>query len=339
MDTTELELGGLLGLAVAWETLVAALGALLVGLAVGIFFCLRVAAELARTSDVEGVARALLDEIGSLFGVDFAALSFVSEDGSEASGYLARSHGSDVDWWRDVRVDLVREPSGIASAVREVAGFAVDHVEDTRVSPRLAARTGAKSAAYIPLVSAERAIAVISVATTEEERSFSADELTLMQTLASEATVAFERTRSTLALAEALDRERLILSIGRRLRTELDLGDALQAAVADAGRALGPCRCFVRVGESGGREIVAACVASGAAGVAQDGEGLPVSDLVARTEQTVAIVDIDDAPELVGALDQLRGLGGPPATPPARGRTATSRCSKRLPSRSGSLSV
>src|SRR5487761_701592 len=237
MNTTELELGGLLGLAVAWETLVAALGALLVGLAVGTVFRLRavrrqqaamaegereraslrrVAAELARTSDVEGVARALLDEIGSLFGVDFAALSFVSEDGSEASGYLARSHGSDVDWWRDVRVDLVREPSGIASAVRELAGFAVDHVEDTRVSPRLAARTGAKSAAYIPLVSAERAIAVISVATTEEERSFSADELTLMQTLASEATVAFERTRSTLALAEALDRERLILSIGRR---------------------------------------------------------------------------------------------------------------------------
>src|SRR5487761_232969 len=330
MNTTELELGGLLGLAVAWETLVAALGALLVGLAVGTVFRLRavrrqqaamaggereraslrrVAAELARTSDVEGVARALLDEIGSLFGVDFAALSFVSEDGSEASGYLARSHGSDVDWWRDVRVDLVREPSGIASAVREVAGFAVDHVEDTRVSPRLAARTGAKSAAYIPLVSAERAIAVISVATTEEERSFSADELTLMQTLASEATVAFERTRSTLALAEALDRERLILSIGRRLRTELDLGDALQAAVADAGRALGASRCFVRVGESGGREIVAEWVASGAAGVAQDGEGLPVSDLVARTEQTVAIVDIDDAPELVGALDQLRGLG------------------------------
>ncbi|HUZ99763.1 MAG TPA: GAF domain-containing protein [Gaiellaceae bacterium] len=330
MDTTELELGGLLGLAVAWETLVAALGALLVGLAVGTVFRLRavrrqqaamaegereraslrrVAAELARTSDVEGVARALLDEIGSLFGVDFAALSFVSEDGSEASGYLARSHGSDVDWWRDVRVDLVREPSGIASAVRELAGFAVDHVEDTRVSPRLAARTGAKSAAYIPLVSAERAIAVISVATTEEERSFSADELTLMQTLASEATVAFERTRSTLALAEALDRERLILSIGRRLRTELDLGDALQAAVADAGRALGASRCFVRVGESGGREIVAEWVASGAAGVAQDGEGLPVSDLVARTEQTVAIVDIDDAPELVGALDQLRGLG------------------------------
>jgi len=128
-----------------------------------------------------------------------------------------------------------------------------------------------------------------------------------------QAAMAEGERESTLALAEALDRERLILSIGRRLRTELDLGDALQAAVAEAGRVLGASRCFVRIGESGGREIAAEWLASGAAGLAEDGEDLPVSDLVARTEQTVAIVDIDDAPELVGAsnagLDQLRRLG------------------------------
>ena len=68
-----------------------------------------------------------------------------------------------------------------------------------------------------------------------------------MQTLASEATIAIERTRSTLALAEALDRERLVMSIGRRLRNELDLGAALQATVEEAGRALGATRCFLRL--------------------------------------------------------------------------------------------
>jgi hypothetical protein len=260
MNTTELQVVGPVGLAAAWGTLAAPLGALIVGLVVGTAYRVRavgrqraaiaegereraslqrVASELARTSDVEGVARALLDEIGSLFGVDFAALSFVSEDGSEASGYLARSQGTDVAWWKDERIDLVREPSGIAAAVRDATGFAVADVRDLRVSPRLADATGAKSAAYIPLVSADRVIAVISVATTEEQRTFSSDEVTLMQTLASEATVAFERTRSTLALAEALDRERLVMSIGRRLRTELDLRAALLTAVAEAGRALG----------------------------------------------------------------------------------------------------
>src|SRR6202035_1413317 len=72
-----------------------------------------------------------------------------------------------------------------------------------------------------------------------------------------QAAMAEGERESTLALAEALDRERLILSIGRRLRSELDLDDALRAAVAEAGRALGASRCFVRIGESGGRLIVA----------------------------------------------------------------------------------
>src|SRR5439155_13487108 len=76
----------------------------------------RIAAELARTSDVEGVARALLDEIAALFSVGFVSLAFVSDDAREASGFLARANGKDVGWWPDVRVDLVREPSGIASA-------------------------------------------------------------------------------------------------------------------------------------------------------------------------------------------------------------------------------
>src|SRR5579862_1469517 len=75
----------------------------------------RVAGELARTADVEGVARTLLDEIASLFHVSFVALTFVSDDASEAVGYLARSRGKDVDWWREIRLDLAHEPSGVAS--------------------------------------------------------------------------------------------------------------------------------------------------------------------------------------------------------------------------------
>ena len=332
MSTAELQVQGLLGLAVAWDTLAAVLGALLLGLVVGTAFRIRsarrqsaaiaesereraslrrVAAELARTSDVEGVARALLDEIGSLFAVDFAGLSFVSEDGREASGYLARSQGADVEWWGDVHVDLEREPSGIASAVRTGQGFAVENVEDTRVSPRLVDATGAKSAAFIPLASSDRVIAVISVATTASERTFSTDELTLMQMLASEATIALERTRSTIALAEALDRERLVLSIGRRLRNELDLGEALDAAVAEAGRALGATRCFVRLDRPREHPIVAQWCADGVDRLADGLDDLPASALAAREQRTVAVVDVDDAPEEVDAtgVETLRALG------------------------------
>src|SRR5580765_2125981 len=70
----------------------------------------RVADELARTADVEGVARTLLDELAELFDVGFVALTLISDDGREAAGYLARSAGEDFDWWRDLRLDLDEEP-------------------------------------------------------------------------------------------------------------------------------------------------------------------------------------------------------------------------------------
>jgi hypothetical protein len=105
---------GIDGLALALESAAALLGALGIGIAAGAFFrgrvgrrppappiapeperelesLRRIAAELSRTSDVEGVARALLDEIASLFRVGFVALAFVSDDASEASGFLARA--------------------------------------------------------------------------------------------------------------------------------------------------------------------------------------------------------------------------------------------------------
>jgi PAS domain S-box-containing protein len=196
----------------------------------------RIAEELARSADVEGVARTLLDELADLFGVSFVALTFVSDDGSEAVGYLARSEGEDVDWWRDVRLDLRSEPSGIASAVFEAAALTVYDTENSGViSRRLAAAVGAKSAAFVPLLVEQRVIAVISVATLDEPRIFSNDDLAVMQTLASAAAVALERLRAGIALAEALaeNEERLeqqsaLLRAAHVLSSELDLTVVLQ---------------------------------------------------------------------------------------------------------------
>jgi PAS domain S-box-containing protein len=196
----------------------------------------RVASELARTADVESVARTLLDEIAAMFGVSFAGLTFVSDDGSEAVGYLARSRGKDVDWWREIRLDLAHEPSGVASAVFEAAAFAVyDAAESNVVNPRLVEATGARSAAFVPLLLEERVIAVISIATADDRRVFSAEDLTLMQTLASEAAVALERLRAGVALEEALaeNEERLsqqaaLLRAAHALSSELDLPVVLQ---------------------------------------------------------------------------------------------------------------
>ena len=196
----------------------------------------RVAGELTRTADVEGIARTLLDEIAKLFDVGFAALTFVSEDAREATGYLARSDGEDLEWWRDLRLDLEREPSGIASAVFEAAAFTVYDTEGSGViSPRLVAAVGAKSAAFVPLLVQERVTAVISVASLDEPRVFSNEDLAVMQTLASEAAVALERLRATIALEEAvkaneeqLAQQGALLRAAHVLSSELDLPIVLQ---------------------------------------------------------------------------------------------------------------
>jgi PAS domain S-box-containing protein len=196
----------------------------------------RVADELARSADVEGVARTLLDEIAELFQVGFVALTFVSDDAQEASGYLALSEGKDVDWWRGLRLDLGTEPSGIASAVFEATAFTVYDTQSSGViSARLVTAVGAKSAAFVPLLVEDRVIAVISVATLDAPRVFSNEELAVMQTLASEAAVALERLRAGVALEEALkeNEERLaqqsaLLRAAHVLSSELDLTVVLQ---------------------------------------------------------------------------------------------------------------
>ncbi|HSX22098.1 MAG TPA: GAF domain-containing protein [Gaiellaceae bacterium] len=330
MFTIESASLGLTGLTTAWESVAAVLGALLLGLLIGTALRIRprrrggdaeasarelhslrrIAAELAKAQNIEGVARTLLDEIGSLFEVDFASLSFISDDAREASGFLARAGGHDVDWWRDVRVNLAREPSGIASAVFEATGFAIYDVSaSTVVNPRLTERVGAKSAAFVPLVGSEKVIAVISVATTSRHRTFSAEDLATMQSIAADATTALERTRASIALADALARERLLAAIGRRLRSEPDLQGAVDATVEDTARALGAVRCFIRLGDlEGDLPIAAQWTAPGVEPVREEAGALAVSNLAAHERRTVAIADIEEASEL-GDIARLRELG------------------------------
>jgi PAS domain S-box-containing protein len=274
----------------------------------------RVAGELARTADVEGVARTLLDELAAHFHVGFVALTFVSDDGREAAGYLARANGSDVDWWRDMRTDLEQEPSGIASAVFEASALTVyDASTSGAVSRRLADAVGAKSAAFVPLLVEERVIAVISVATDDEPRVFTKEDLAVMQTLASEAAVALERVRSALALEEALARERLLGSIARGLRSELDLPKALSVAAEKTGRAVEASRCVVRIGELEQPPAVAAEWHDPARQILE-AEGPELELLGRAAEQQRPVVETLDSGTVVAApvrvFDQPSGFLG-----------------------------
>jgi PAS domain S-box-containing protein len=255
---------------------------------------------LARARDEQTVARTLLEECSSLLEVDFAGLVLVDEERKGASGLLALARSGDTEWWRDVSLDFEQEPSGIASAVFEGRPVVVSDVPGSpQVSRRLAEKIGAKSAAFVPLVTDETVPAVLVIATTKEPRLFTGDELALLQALAAEAALALDRTRSADALAEAVERERLVASIGRKVRSEVDLEAVLRVAVEETGMAAGVTRCFVRLGEPGGSmPIRAEWDAEGFVPIGGSADRLAVSNLAARERRTVSIGDVRDSREL-----------------------------------------
>ena len=269
---------------------------------------------LARARDEQTVAQTLIDECFSLLGIDFAGVAVVDEDGKGASGLLAVAREGDTEWWKQVSLDFEAEPSGIASAVAEGAPVVVyDVVGSPQVNRPLAERVGAKSAVFVPLVSDKTVPAVLVIATTQEPRAFSGDELALLQALAAEAALALDRTRSADALADALERERLVASIGRKVRSELDLEAVLRVAVEETGVAAGVSRCFLRLGEPGGSmPIRAEWDAEGFGPIGGSADRMAASNLAARERRTVAVGDVREAPELedpeLGGIQPLLDL-------------------------------
>jgi GAF domain-containing protein len=203
---------------------------------------------LARGGDSTAVARTLLKHVADLLDVEFAAVAVIDEDGRRARGLYALENGQEAIWWRDVSIDFDSEPSAIASAAFEAAPIAVyDVAGSSKVNRRLAEKVGAKSAIFVPLIVEERVPAVLVAASTRKPRVFSAEETALLQALTSEAALALEGARSASALEDALERERLVASISRKVRTEHDLEAVLRIAVGETGEAAGVSRCFIRL--------------------------------------------------------------------------------------------
>jgi len=263
----------------------------------------------------EAVARILIDEACELLDLEFGGLTLIDDELTEGAGVLARSRGEDVDWYRDVRYDLRREPSGTASTVFDVAPLAIyDAPSSALVNRSMVSRIGAKSVGFVPLVTEGRVLAVLVVATLDEPRAFSAEDLALLQALGNEAALALDRLRSSSALGEALERERLVARISAKFRSELDLPKVVRVAVEETGRALGVARCFVRMGERGGPMVLGAeWFAPGFDPIGEVASQLPVSNLAARDRRTVAIGDIETEPALadesLGSVEALRHIG------------------------------
>jgi PAS domain S-box-containing protein len=244
------------------------------------------------------IAQILLDELTRLFELDVANLALIEDDGRRAILISAREGGEDNDYLVGQSVSLSQEISGISTVVREGAAFAVYDAESSQiVNKRLNDIAQIKSCAFIPVRAHGDVIGVVFAAV-RRPRLFDLDELALMETLASEAGLALERTRSADSVADALERERLIARISRAVRSRRDLDELLQVAVHETANAAHVERCFIRLGEPGVPTPVLAEWAAPGLPPLEDASRLPAVNLSARERRTVALGDVLDAPEL-----------------------------------------
>jgi PAS domain S-box-containing protein len=271
-----------------------------------------IATAFTGTDDAATVARELLERVEPLVSVELACLFLVDEEARAASGLIGRVGGRELDWFPDLRVDLEHEPSGVATAAYEAAPVAVYDADASKiVSKRLVAATGARSAAFVPLLAGGRVIGVLVVGTTSHPRAFSTEELMLLQTVAGEAALALARTRSTAALDDALERERFVAGISARVRSELDVDKLLRIAVEETGVALGVDRCFIRLGDTEDSIPIAAQWHADGLAPVDSGARLAVSNVAVRRRETVAIGDVRASAELadVAGVEALLELG------------------------------
>src|SRR5262249_1474354 len=128
----------------------------------------RISNALVSSASTEEIARLTIDEAASLLSAQFGAFVLGSEAPSESVAVLARADGEDLEWFPGLKTDLRSEPSGTASTVFEAAPLAVyDAPSSPLVSQRFVERVSAKSAAFVPLISEARVLAVLILATTD----------------------------------------------------------------------------------------------------------------------------------------------------------------------------
>ncbi|MEP7335199.1 MAG: GAF domain-containing protein, partial [Actinomycetota bacterium] len=246
----------------------------------------RLSSALTESGSGREAANRLFDELEQGLDVRQALVVTVDEELRRAVGFATR--GVDETWWRTVDLDLDEGHGAIVSVARERAPLVVYDVKTApNVNRALADKVGARSAAFVPLLSEGRVTAVLAVVS-DKPRLFSTSEIELIQDLANETALALGRASSDEALEAALERERLVADISRKVRSELDLDAVLSIAVQEVGRALGLTRAFIRLGEPGDPlPIEAEWDAEGIDRIGDVADRLPVSNLAARERHTV----------------------------------------------------
>ena len=91
----------------------------------------------------------------------------------------------------------------------------------------------------VPLMTSQGALGVLTVKSTQPNRYFDEQEINLLQTLADQATIAFERVRLLDQTSKRAQREQTLREIAAKVRGSADVDVVLRTAVEEVGKVLG----------------------------------------------------------------------------------------------------
>ena len=267
----------------------------------------RLSTALARAQTGEEAAVSFFDEVDALLEPDALLLAQVDEQLATVSGFAAR--GVDEEWWRGVRLDLDDDTGAIVSVVRERAACDLRCRHRRQRQPRARRCGGAKSAAFVPLLSEGDVVGVL-VAATREPQELHARRARPRPGSGERGRPcsrpdAVERGAAGGARARAAGRgDRPPRSLRARPR------DRPPVAVEETAKAIGVTRSFVRLGELGEpMPVLAEWNAPGVESVGDMAARLPALNLAARERRTVAVDDIETSEEIADPeLGDLQAL-------------------------------
>ncbi len=100
-------------------------------------------------------------------------------------------------------------------------------------------KEGVSAAVTVPLLTSAGILGVLSVKSTQPSRLFAEQEISLLQTLADQATIAFERMRLLDETSKKAQHEQTLREIAAKVRGSADVDVVLRTAVEEVGKVLG----------------------------------------------------------------------------------------------------
>jgi GAF domain-containing protein len=200
-------------------------------------------AGLTAANNLEGAVNVLLPQVVTAVQADSARLFLVEGE----NGVRVGMYPPEPDEAVHLIMPLDRHPM-LKQAVETGQPVAVsvndaDLPEHTR---QVFLATGLTATAVIPLVGGEGLMGLLLVGSHDTEKVFVLDEIGLLQTLADQATIAFERVRLLEDAQRRARREQVLREITGGVRSSADIDTIMKTAVQEIGQALGR-ETFIRL--------------------------------------------------------------------------------------------